>query len=118
MEAVARVDQLHGDDLPGPPPEPRRVMKIVKYPHPALRAVQRHQLQALEQDRYERLTAGFLPTAQVAFLDEVFKANSAILNNLLDRSLFDKDGVHPYDGGYDRFARIYAYKINQVAPAV
>ncbi|MEP6971047.1 MAG: AAA family ATPase, partial [Betaproteobacteria bacterium] len=40
-------------------------------------------LKALELDRYERLTAGFLPTAQVAFLDEVFKANSAILNALL-----------------------------------
>lgn len=40
-------------------------------------------LTALEQDRYERLTDGFLPTAQVAFLDEVFKANSAILNALL-----------------------------------
>jgi MoxR-like ATPase len=40
-------------------------------------------LQALERDRYERLTTGFLPTAQVAFLDEVFKANSAILNALL-----------------------------------
>ena len=40
-------------------------------------------LRALEDDRYERLTEGFLPTAQVAFLDEVFKANSAILNALL-----------------------------------
>jgi MoxR-like ATPase len=40
-------------------------------------------LKALEHDRYERLTDGFLPTAQVAFLDEVFKANSAILNALL-----------------------------------
>jgi MoxR-like ATPase len=40
-------------------------------------------LKALEHDRYERLTEGFLPTAQVAFLDEVFKANSAILNALL-----------------------------------
>lgn len=40
-------------------------------------------LKALELDRYERLTDGFLPTAQVAFLDEVFKANSAILNALL-----------------------------------
>jgi MoxR-like ATPase len=40
-------------------------------------------LKALEHDRYERLIDGFLPTAQIAFLDEVFKANSAILNALL-----------------------------------
>lgn len=40
-------------------------------------------LKALEDDRYERLIQGFLPTAGMAFLDEVFKANSAILNALL-----------------------------------
>ena len=39
-------------------------------------------LKALEHDRYERLTEGFLPTARTAFLDEVFKAKSAILNAL------------------------------------
>ncbi len=40
-------------------------------------------IRALEEDRYERHTAGFLPDAAVAFIDEVFKANSAILNALL-----------------------------------
>jgi len=40
-------------------------------------------ISALEDDRYERQTAGFLPKASIAFIDEVFKANSAILNALL-----------------------------------
>ncbi|HEY6107220.1 MAG TPA: AAA family ATPase, partial [Anaeromyxobacteraceae bacterium] len=40
-------------------------------------------ISALEDDRYERQTAGFLPQASIAFIDEVFKANSAILNALL-----------------------------------
>lgn len=40
-------------------------------------------LQQLKQDQYVRKTAGYLPSAQFAFLDEIFKANSAILNSLL-----------------------------------
>ena len=40
-------------------------------------------IQALEQDSYKRLTSGYLPEASVAFIDEIFKGNSAILNSLL-----------------------------------
>jgi MoxR-like ATPase len=40
-------------------------------------------IKGLEQDRYERKTDRYLPTASVAFIDEIFKANSAILNSLL-----------------------------------
>lgn len=37
----------------------------------------------LEKDEYRRLTRGKMPEAHVAFLDEIFKANSAILNSML-----------------------------------
>jgi MoxR-like ATPase len=40
-------------------------------------------LKGLENEEYRRLTTGKLPECQIAFLDEVFKANSAILNALL-----------------------------------
>ena len=40
-------------------------------------------LKGLEQDDYRRVTDNKLPEAHIAFLDEIFKANSSILNALL-----------------------------------
>lgn len=53
-------------------------------------------LRALEQDRFERVVAGKLPEAEFAFVDECFKANSAILNSLLtviNERVFHNDGA-------------------------
>jgi MoxR-like ATPase len=40
-------------------------------------------LKALEADDYRRLTTHKLPEAHIAFLDEIFKASSSILNTIL-----------------------------------
>ena len=49
-------------------------------------------LRALENDDYRRVTTHKLPEAHIAFLDEVFKANSSILNSVL--TLMNERRVH------------------------
>ncbi|MFN7133290.1 MAG: AAA family ATPase [Myxococcales bacterium] len=53
-------------------------------------------LKALEQDRFTRVTDAKLPRAHIAFLDEVFKGSSAILNTLL--TLMNERRFHGGDG--------------------
>ncbi len=40
-------------------------------------------IRALREGEYRRITRGKLPDSQIAFLDEIFNANSAVLNSLL-----------------------------------
>jgi len=56
-------------------------------------------LLSLQQSVYRRITKGKLPTADIGFLDEAFKASSAILNSLLkmlNEREFDNPGDDPH----------------------
>lgn len=53
-------------------------------------------LSGLERDEYKRVTQGFLPECEIAFVDEIFKSNSALLNaflTVLNERAFDNGGV-------------------------
>jgi len=53
-------------------------------------------IEGLKNNRYERVTQNKLPEAHIAFLDEVFKGSSAILNTLL--TITDESRTF-YNGG-------------------
>lgn len=94
-------------------------------------------MRALEEDKYVRQTENYLPDADVAFVDEIFKANSAILNTLLtvlNERLFDNGSKRvrvpllclvgasnelpeseELDALYDRF--LIRRQVSQVSPA-
>ena len=55
-------------------------------------------IKSLENDEFFRKTEGYLPQANVAFIDEIFKANSAILNSLL--TILNE---RQFDNGNQRF---------------
>lgn len=53
-------------------------------------------VQGLKNDEYRRITAGKLPEAHFAFVDEIFKASSAILNTtlrVLNERTYDNGGA-------------------------
>lgn len=54
-------------------------------------------LEGIKQDRWERKLDGRLGSAQVAFLDEIFKCNSVLLNSLLgvmnERVIYQESGA-------------------------
>lgn len=53
-------------------------------------------INAMKADSYRVNTAGKLPEAHIAFVDEVFKCNSAVLNSMLtvmNEKIFFNDGV-------------------------
>lgn len=54
-------------------------------------------MKGLENDEYRRIVDRMLPTAHISFVDEIFKANAAILNSLL--TIINERG---FDNGTER----------------
>lgn len=55
-----------------------------------------YKMSALKEDRYARNFTKYLPDAEIAFLDEIYKANSAVLNAILriiNERKFEDDGA-------------------------
>jgi MoxR-like ATPase len=93
-------------------------------------------MRALEEDQYVRQFKGYLPDSKIAFIDEIFKANSAILNallSMLNERVFDNGNLRikvpltclvaasnelpeseELDALYDRF--LLRKKVDQVSP--
>ncbi len=70
-------------------------------------------IQRFREGRYERRMEGMLPEAEIAFLDEVFKANSAILNSLL--SVLN-ERVYTVGGARHRVPLISAFGASNEVP--
>lgn len=63
---------------------------------PAEQVVGPVSLKGLENDEFRRITTGKLPEANVAFIDEIFKSNATVLNNLLsilNERIFHNNGT-------------------------
>jgi MoxR-like ATPase len=70
-------------------------------------------IQKFREGAYERRMEGMLPQAEIAFLDEVFKANSAILNSLL--SLLN-ERIYTIGGATYRVPLISAFGASNEVP--
>lgn len=63
---------------------------------PAEQVVGPVSLKGLENDEFRRITTGKLPEANIAFIDEIFKSNATVLNNMLsiiNERIFHNDGT-------------------------
>jgi MoxR-like ATPase len=72
-----------------------------------------YSLKGLENDEYRRITTNKLPEAVIAFLDEIFKANSAILNTLL--TLINEREFHN-NGGASRVPLLSCFGASNELP--